>query len=107
MQQRRRESWSKWRGLLADQAASRQSIAAFCRERGVPVSQFFAWKKRLRAAAARPFLEVQLVETKPPSGPVSGGAIEVVLAGGHRVRVEPGFAPDHLRAVVAALETPA
>jgi hypothetical protein len=36
-----------------------------------------------------------------------GRAIEVGLAGGRRLFVEPGFDPDHLRALVAALEAQA
>jgi hypothetical protein len=36
---------------------------------------------------------------------MSRGAIEIHLAEGQCVLVEPGFDPNHLRAVVAALET--
>jgi hypothetical protein len=104
MRQCRREAWTKWRELISDQGGSGQTIAAFCRDRGVPVSQFFAWKKRLRQTAAQTFVEVQLVEATPQHPVAPTRAIEVVLAGGRRVFVEPGFDPDHLRAVVAALE---
>ena len=102
MQQRRPQAWAKWRRLISEQRGSGQTIAAFCREREIPASQFFAWKRRLRQALPPPFLEVQLVETKPQPAP--GRAIEVGLTGGRRLFVEPGFDPDHLRAVVAALE---
>ncbi|MGA9062643.1 MAG: transposase [Terracidiphilus sp.] len=44
--------WTKWQGLLAEQKQSGQSVAAFCRERGLGNSQFFAWKKRLQEAGA-------------------------------------------------------
>jgi hypothetical protein len=104
MRQRRQQAWAKWRGLISEQGGSGQSIAAFCRERGVPEWEFFAWKKRLRQAAAQPFVEVQLVEPIPEQSTAPACAIEVALAGGRRVFVEPGFDPDHLRAVVAALE---
>jgi hypothetical protein len=36
--------------------------------------------------------------------PAKRGGIEIRLAEGHCVLVEPGFDPDHLRAVVTALE---
>jgi transposase-like protein len=42
------EVWAKCRELAAEQKQSGQSVAAFCRERGLKSGQFFAWKKRLR-----------------------------------------------------------
>ena len=58
----------------------------------------------MRGSAAERFLEVQVA--KPAERPAFSkrGAIEVRLAEGRCVLVEPGFDPDHLRAVVAALE---
>jgi transposase-like protein len=96
--------WPKWRGLISEQGGSGQTIAAFCRERGLTTSQFYVWRKRLRGIAAEQFLEVQVV--KAPARPIASnrGAIEIRLAAGRSILVEPGFDPDHLRAVVAALE---
>lgn len=96
--------WSKWRGLISEQGGSGQTIAAFCQERGLTTSQFYTWRKRLRGSAAEQFLEVQVVKAPARANPVKRGAIEVRLAEGRCVLVEPGFDPDHLRAVVAALE---
>ena len=45
-------SRARWRVLISDQTASGQSVAAFCRERGLRDWQFYDWKKRLRRAAA-------------------------------------------------------
>jgi hypothetical protein len=104
MRQRRSEAWAKWGRLVSEHGGSGQSIAGFCRDRGVPVSQFFAWRKRLLKAPAQSFVEVQLVGAPPAQSLAPRRAIEVALAGGRRVMVEPGFDPDHLRAVVAALE---
>jgi hypothetical protein len=56
----------------------------------------------LRGSAAEQFLEVQVVKARPI--PSNRGGIEVRLAEGRCVLVEPGFDPEHLRAVVAALE---
>ncbi len=96
--------WSKWRGLISEQGGSGQTIVAFCRERGLTTSQFYTWRKRLRGTAAEQFLEVQVVKAPARPIPSKGGAIEVRLAEGRCVLVEAGFDPDHLRAVVAALE---
>lgn len=106
MGKRGREAWAKWRGLVSEQKRSGQSVAAFCRERGVCAPQFFAWKKRLSRAGTEQFLAVEVVEAGEPSQPPAPGrAIEIRLSGGCSVIVEPGFDAGHLRAVVAALET--
>ena len=52
MRQHGTEAGAKWRGLVAEQEQSGQSVAAFCRERGVPASQIFSWKRRLREPRA-------------------------------------------------------
>ena len=97
--------WSKWRDLISEQGRSGQTIVAFCRDRGLTTSQFYTWRSRLRKSTAERFLEVQVVKTAALPFPVSRGAIEIRLAEGRCVLVEPGFDPNHLRAVVAALET--
>jgi transposase-like protein len=94
--------WAKWRGLVSEQSGSGQTIVAFCRDRGLTTSQFYSWRNRLRGSAAEQFLEVQVVKARPI--PSNRGGIEVRLAEGRCVLVEPGFDPEHLRAVVAALE---
>ena len=105
MQRRWHEMRAKWQGLIAEQSGSGQSIAAFCRDRDLTTSQFFAWKKRLRQAAPEQFVEVQVTRAPTRALKANAGAIEVRLAEGRRLLVEPSFDADHLRAVVAALET--
>ena len=92
---------SKWSGLTSEQRESGETVEAFCRKRGLTTSQFYTWRKRLRRSAAEQFLEVQIAKPAPSKR----GAIEIRLAEGRCVLVEPGFDPNHLRAVVAALET--
>ena len=67
--ERSKQAWGKWRKLVSEQGRSGQSVAAFCRERGLCAPQFYAWKKRLREADAgkgefrtplTKFMEVQL-----------------------------------------------
>lgn len=90
--------------MIAEQSGSGKNVAAFCRERGLTTGQFFAWKKRLRDRAEDGFIEVQAQKAQAEPPKVNGGAIEVHLAGGLRICVEPGFDAELLRAVVAALE---
>jgi transposase len=42
------EAEAKWFGLIKEQEQSGQSVAGFCRERGVRASQLYGWKKRIR-----------------------------------------------------------
>jgi hypothetical protein len=106
MREDRREAWAKWRGLVSEQAGSGQSVAAFCRQRGLPASEFFAWKKRLSQAATGQFVELRVARTEEPAQLTAAHsrAIEIRL-GGLCVFVEPGFDADHLRGVLAAVET--
>ena len=87
MTKRRREAWAKWRRLVAEQKRSGNSVAAFCRERGLCAPHFFAWKKRLRGA-----------------GDVR---VEVVLKNGRSLRVGRGFDAELVRALVAVVESAA
>ena len=62
-------------------------MAAFCRERGLRDSQFFAWKKRLRNAEAAQFVEVSPAEEPVQSSAAGNHAIEVRLAGGQNLKL--------------------
>jgi hypothetical protein len=47
MKQLKAELWAKWRALASEQSQSGQTVAAFCRDRGIRDSQFYDWKKRI------------------------------------------------------------
>jgi hypothetical protein len=106
MRKRGREAWAKWRGLVSEQGRSGQSVASFCRERGLCASHFFTWKKRLRQAGTEQFVEVQVLGTGKAAQVTAAHnlAIEVRLGDGRSVFVEPGFDAGHLRALLAVLE---
>lgn len=91
---------SKWREIIDRQRASGLLIAGFCRRDAITESSFFAWRRRLGVAPP----VAGFVEAKVTSPPRRGGGIEVRLRGGRRVRVRPGFDPELLAKVVAALE---
>ena len=100
------EAWTRWRGLLSEQLESGQSAAVFCRERGLAVWAFYAWKKRVREAEAAKFVEVAV---KPAEGlwrssAVEEKAIEIRLRSGMSLFVGPGFEASHLRALLRELE---
>lgn len=95
------EAERHWEGIVREQARSGQSVAAFCRERGLCAPQFFVWKKRL--AEAGEGTAFVAVEIRPEAAP--GTRIELRLTGGHSLLVPTGFDGEHLRALIAALET--
>ena len=73
--------------MVAERNRSGRSVAAFCRERGLRDSQFFAWKKRLRNAEAGQFVEVSPAEEPVRSSAAGNHAIEVRLAGGQSLKL--------------------
>ena len=93
----------------ADRGAERsgQSVAAFCRERGFAASQFYAWRKRLRRLAT-PNSSWKCKSSKPEAAPppAQAGRIEIRLSGRALCSWwSLASTPEHLRAVVAALES--
>src|SRR5262245_227628 len=94
-----------WRKRLARWKASGLKVGAFCEREGVTPTAFAHWRKEIAARDARRaktadpvFVPVQVLP-----GPIT---LDVALPGGRVVRVPPGFDPNHLRAVIAALEGP-
>jgi len=104
MGRRGAEVWAKWGGLMAEQQRSGQSVAAFCRERGLCAPHFFAWKKRLSERGREQFVAVEVVEAREPQARAASPAIEIRLGSRRSVIVEAGFDAAHLRAVLEALE---
>ena len=105
----RNTQWARWRDLLAEQKESGQSIAAFCRERGLGEWQFYEWKKRLRPAKAEPFVAVEVVASEPSSvptapAPVASPPLEIRLRSGRSLLVGPDFEACHLQRLLRVLE---
>ena len=105
-----------WRKVLAEAASSSLSKTDFCRTRGIKLTTYFWWKREIarRDAGVRrarnkitapstpiSLVPVRLIKREEPERP---SPIEVVLEGGHTIRVFPGFDPDTFRRVVAVLE---
>jgi len=127
--ERSKQVWAKWRELVSEQGRSGQSVAVFCRERGLCAPHFYAWKKRLREADGgqgevraplAKFVEVKLVTAGPglaAAGRDAGAAsvsrvagdarVEVLLKNGRSLRVGPGFDAELVRALVAVVESAA
>ena len=120
-----------WQGLIKEWRRSGLRQNDFCRRRSVSYYSFCHWKVRLLAARgaggqasvrkrnvtspasaqAKPvqFLPVRVLDSADPRfdprpSPSRSG-IEVLIRGGRRVRVLPGFNMEVLKAVVRSLES--
>jgi transposase-like protein len=102
------EKQVKWRGLIAEQKESGQSVAAFCRRRGVREALYYYWKKQLQKVGRTQFVELQVAKpdlSQRQSVSAQGATIEVRLGNGRSLMVAPEFKADHLRALLAVLES--
>jgi hypothetical protein len=95
----------QWRRRLKEWERSGLTGRDFCRRHRLSEPSFYGWRREIarrdrEGAAARrqpAFVSVAMIAAEP---------LEVVVRGGHVVRVGRGFDAAHLRAVVAALEAP-
>ena len=119
----------KWRGIVDEQTSSGQTVAEYCRRRGIAASSLFAWKRRLTRAAGKAaptFVEAKVRSEGCvgderggeafPSDSAEGAAsadgepspaacIEIHLPGQRRIIVRSGFDSAALGEVVKMLET--
>lgn len=99
-----------WQKTIREAARSGLSTREFCRQHRLHESQFYWWQRRLAAHPARQqrkqspeAASFALVSEEP--GAADAG-IELVLAGGRRLRIAKGVDAPALRSVLAALEEP-
>ena len=113
----------RWAETMRAWSESGLTQAAFCKQRGIPISTFQYWRYQRRAgqnagapekgapgrkaagtkqAAPPAFAPVRII---PASSPESAG-IAVVLTNGRRLEVPPDVDIDWLARAAAALETP-
>jgi hypothetical protein len=103
----RRRSREEADGLAAEYEASGLTRDEFCRRRGVAVNTLGRYLTRLRRErkGAQKAPQWVAVEVAARSGDGGGcGELAVMVGGGRRIEVKPGFDADTLRRLVAALE---
>jgi hypothetical protein len=103
-----RETLLEWRRHVAAQAASGLTHERYCRERGLSLHAFRAWKYRTagpsrQRSPAKPDAPMKFVALRVAPAR-EAGPVEVVLGGGRVVRVGAGFDEETLVRVVRALE---
>jgi hypothetical protein len=120
-----RRGAAEWTALIDEWKQGGLDLPEFCRRRGLSRGTMQGWvyktplKRAIEAARrqgsgeaapAEPppsaaFLPVRFAEDAVPRRPADHAAIEVILGGGRRVTVGPGFDEETLRRVVIALES--
>lgn len=110
--QRRRWSLEEKQRICAQARLPGISVSQVARRYGVNANQVFNWLKDPRfvgvgADGETTFQPVEVIEAAPAARSVSSAApasrIEIELAGGHRLRVQGGFAPEALAELIRKL----
>jgi hypothetical protein len=93
-----RRTQGQWKALLERQAASGQSIEAFCRSESITTASFYRWRKQLSEAQGG--VEMSLSDSSPAPAFVDLGALgdggggswelELSLGGGMVLRLRGG-----------------
>jgi hypothetical protein len=100
-----------WRSTIREAARSGVSIREFCRRRKLKECQFYWWQRRL-SETRRTVANGRKRQTGGPASfalvreepGANDAGIELVLAGGRRLRIARGVDEATLRAVLAAVE---
>lgn len=91
-----------WPAIVQAHAASGLSVTAFCREQGISTSLLYRWRQRIPREATPPvaggFVELRSVDDQ-----TAGSGVAVVVDGGWRLELEPGFDVATLDRVLACV----
>jgi transposase-like protein len=107
MNKRQRLGADDWRQIIDGQQPSGLTVAAYCRDRGIKDSAFYAWKRRLRSRAKSNRTSSPVFVEVKTSNPSATVAIEICLHGERRLLVRRGFDHDLLIDLVRTLEATA
>jgi hypothetical protein len=103
---------ARWSRIIDQQQSSGLPVAVFCRERSLPVSSYYGWRRKLRGVPVDPgFIEARVVGGPEVEDKKSGGAsvslssgVRIGLSGGRRILVARGFDRRVLADVIQVLE---
>lgn len=93
-----------WRQHIRDWQDSGLSVSAFCARRGLSQQSFYAWRRELQRRDSEKALFVPIRLRNDDPAAATGERLEVLLAGGRRIRVAAGFDAATLRQLLAVLE---
>jgi transposase-like protein len=97
----------RWRALLAEKETSGESVVEFCGRHGLPVHQFYWWRRRLAEGRGMNPPAKQSVPSSfvPVRLSLTQSMIEVIHPGGCMVRISGRVDSAALRSVLEALRT--
>ena len=97
---RKAQQWRRW---IQQQQESGLSVRAFCARHDLAEASFYGWRREIqrRDAAVGAFMPVSVVAEEQA---IFACCFEVVLVGGRKLRVAPGFDAATLRQLLAVLE---
>ena len=104
---------ARWSRLIDEQRSSGLPAAVFCRERSLPVSSYYGWRRKLSGGAAVPgFIAARVVDDRDAGDQTLGEGepgsrsvgVRIELAGGRQVLVTCGFDRRLLLEVIEVLE---
>lgn len=90
--------------MAAEYGASGLSQREFCDQRGVPLKTFARYWARYRREQAGESQMPRWVAVEVTAKRGDPGALSVILAGGRRIEVQPGFDAETLRRLLVELE---
>lgn len=90
-----------WPAVVQAHATSGLSVTAFCREQGMSTSLLYRWRQRIPGQAS-PMAD-GFVELRPIDAQTAGSGVAVVVDGGWRLELEPGFDAATLDRVLACV----
>jgi hypothetical protein len=97
-----------WRRTLRDWQRSGLTIRAFCQQHDLSEPSFYFWRRTLaeRQVPTPTFVPLQLLADDPPPAvnAAAAGGLELLLRGGHVLRIGPGFDGSTLRRLLEVLE---
>jgi transposase len=91
------------RRLVAATLEPGASVSAIAREAGIHAGQLYGWRRQVRGRPQIGFAPVEITAGPAPAGLAGGGAIEIELATGARMRITGAVDGATLRAAIAAL----
>jgi transposase-like protein len=97
-----------WRRAVRQWRKSGLSIRDFCRQEGLPEGNFYAWRRTIaqRDAEKVAFVPVQVIAgpTIPTRTEDAVAALELILPGGRRLCIAPGFDAATLQRLLPLVE---
>ena len=99
-----KRSQEEWEQIINEYASSNESLAGFCRRRGVSDGSFQYWRARLERQAGSPAAEPLAVDRYVLSQSPPSARYEIRLSNGRSITVTGGFNPTELAGLVSLLE---